>query len=92
MSHDAFLEFDYDSEERAVTVFRSVEQEIGEIDDERSRTTVERDGKTMLVTVEAADLVALRAALNTWQTLIGVAEAVAGTADGTGTESDRQIS
>ncbi|KZN24633.1 KEOPS complex Pcc1-like subunit [Haladaptatus sp. R4] len=81
MSHDAFLEFDYDSEERAVTVFRSVEQEIGEIDDERSRTTVERDGKTMLVTVEAADLVALRAALNTWQTLIGVAETVAGTAD-----------
>ncbi len=88
MSHDAFLEFDYDSEERAVTVFRSVAREIGEIDDERSRTTVEREDETMLIRVEAADLVALRAALNTWQTLVGVAESIAETADGTSPEPD----
>ncbi|EFW92139.1 hypothetical protein ZOD2009_11700 [Haladaptatus paucihalophilus DX253] len=81
MSHDALLDFEYDAEERAVLVFRSVEQEIGEIDDDRSWTTVERDGNTVSVRVEAEDLIALRAALNTWQTLVGVAETVAETGD-----------
>ncbi|ODR82574.1 KEOPS complex Pcc1-like subunit [Haladaptatus sp. W1] len=81
MSHDALLDFEYDAEERAVLVFRSVEQEIGKIDDDRSRTTVERDGNTVSVRVEAEDLIALRAALNTWQTLVGVAETVAETGD-----------
>ncbi|WP_423743326.1 KEOPS complex subunit Pcc1 (plasmid) [Haladaptatus sp. SPP-AMP-3] len=81
MSHDALLNFDYDAEERAVLVFRSVEQEVGEIDDDRSWTTVERDGNTVSVRVEAEDLIALRAALNTWQTLVGVAETVAETGD-----------
>lgn len=76
MSHDALLEFEYDTEERAVVIFRSVEREIGEIDDERSRTSVERVASTVLVHVQAEDLVALRAALNTWQTLVEVAETV----------------
>ncbi|WP_227352719.1 KEOPS complex subunit Pcc1 [Haladaptatus salinisoli] len=76
MSHDALLEFDYESDERAILIFRSVEREVGEIAGDRSRTTVERDGETVVVRVSADDLVALRAGLNTWQTLVGVAEDV----------------
>ncbi|WP_227375425.1 KEOPS complex subunit Pcc1 [Haladaptatus halobius] len=78
MSHDVLLEFDYESDERATLIFRSVEREVGEIDGDRSRTTVKRDGRTVVVRVSADDLVALRAALNTWQTLVGVAEKVSG--------------
>jgi len=84
VSHDALLDFEYDSEERALLIFRSVEGEIGEIDDDRSRTTVVRDGRTVSLRVEAGDLIALRAALNTWQTLVGVAEMVAETGDSVG--------
>ncbi len=76
MSHDARLEFEYESDERAHLVFGSVEQEIGEIDDERSQTTVQQDENCVVVRITAADIVALRAALNTWQTLVGVAERV----------------
>ncbi|GAA0248432.1 KEOPS complex subunit Pcc1 [Haladaptatus pallidirubidus] len=76
MSHDALFEFEYESDERALLIFRSVEQEIGEINDDRSQTTVERDGNRVIVRVSADDLVALRAAMNTWQTLVGVAERV----------------
>ncbi|RBI63469.1 KEOPS complex Pcc1-like subunit [halophilic archaeon] len=72
--HDAVLEFEYDADAHATTVLRSVEREIGEIDGDRSRTTISRDDATVVVRVEADDLVALRAALNTWQTLVGVAE------------------
>ncbi|MFH5797398.1 KEOPS complex subunit Pcc1 [Haladaptatus sp. CMAA 1911] len=84
MSHDALLDFEYDSEERALLILRSVGQEIGEIDDDRSKTTVARDGRTVSVRVEAEDLIALRAALNTWQTLVGVAEMVAETGNSVG--------
>ncbi|WP_435159574.1 KEOPS complex subunit Pcc1 [Haladaptatus sp. DFWS20] len=76
MSHDVRFDFEYQSAERALLIFRSIEQEIGEIDDERSQTTVERDGNVVVIHVSAADLVALRAAMNTWQTLVGVAERV----------------
>ncbi|WP_458206891.1 KEOPS complex subunit Pcc1 [Haladaptatus sp. NG-SE-30] len=83
MSHDALLEFDYESDERAALVFRSVEQEVGEIEGDRSQATVERDGENVVVRIEADDLVALRAALNTWQTLVGVAEEVSTSGRGT---------
>ncbi|WP_049971763.1 KEOPS complex subunit Pcc1 [Haladaptatus cibarius] len=78
MSHDALFQFEYESDERALLVFRSIEQEIGEIDDDRSQTTVEREENCVVIRVSADDLVALRAAMNTWQTLVGVAERVSG--------------
>ncbi|WP_266074938.1 KEOPS complex subunit Pcc1 [Haladaptatus caseinilyticus] len=81
MSHDARFDFEYESTERALLIFRSVEQEIGKIDDERSRTTVKMDGCTVVIHVSADDLVALRAAMNTWQTLAGVAERVSAVGD-----------
>ncbi|RKD95677.1 KEOPS complex subunit Pcc1 [Halopiger aswanensis] len=76
-SHDATLEFDYESVDRARIVAESVAREIGEIDDDRSQTTLERDGATVRITIDAADVVALRAALNTWFSLVDVAERTA---------------
>ncbi|WP_255193792.1 KEOPS complex subunit Pcc1 [Natronobeatus ordinarius] len=72
--HDATLEFVYDDETTARVVADSVAREVGEIDDERSRTTIERDGKTVTLAIDARDVTALRAALNTWVTLLDVAE------------------
>lgn len=76
-SHDATLEFEYETPSRARLVAESVTREIGEIDDERSRTTIERDGSRVAIEIDAADVIALRAALNTWFTLVDVAERTA---------------
>ncbi|QCW04031.1 KEOPS complex subunit Pcc1 [Natrinema pallidum] len=76
-SHDATLEFDYETPSRAELVAASVAREIGEIDDERSRTTLERDGSCVRIEIDAEDVVALRAALNTWFSLVDVAERTA---------------
>jgi len=76
-SHDATLEFDYESAARAELVVDSVAREIGEIDDDRSRTTIERDGPRVYIEIDADDVIALRAALNTWFSLIDVAERTA---------------
>ena len=73
-SHAGTLTFSYESSERASVVAASVEREVGEIDDERSRTTLELADRRLTITVEARDLVALRAALNTWNGLVSVAE------------------
>ena len=72
--HRVLLEFAYDDERRASLVRRSVVQEVGEIEGDRTTATVTRDGTTVVVDVHADDLVALRAGLNTWCTLVGVAE------------------
>ena len=80
--HDATLEFEYEHESRAQLVAESVGLEVGEIDDDRSETTVERDGSCVRIDVRAGDVVALRAALNTWFTLVDVAERTASVGDG----------
>ncbi|GAB3672258.1 KEOPS complex subunit Pcc1 [Halopiger thermotolerans] len=80
-SHDATLEFDYESPDRARIVAESVAREIGEIDDDRSQTTLEREGATVRIAIDAADVVALRAALNTWFSLVDVAERTAAVGD-----------
>jgi len=76
-SHDATLESDYESTARAELVAASVAREIGEIDDDRSRTTLERDGDRVCIEIDADDVIALRAALNTWFSLVDVAERTA---------------
>ncbi|WP_226005896.1 KEOPS complex subunit Pcc1 [Natrinema salinisoli] len=76
-SHDATLEFDYETRSRAELVAEAVAREIGEIDDERSRTTIEREEARVFIEIDADDVVALRAALNTWFSLIDVAERTA---------------
>ena len=81
MNHAASLSFEYSDERRAAVVADSVLVEVGEIDDDRSRASVARDGRTLAVAVDAADLVALRAGLNTWVRLVETAERVAALAD-----------
>lgn len=68
------LAFEYADAERAALIERSVRQEIGEIDGDRSQTTIERNNATVELSIDADDLIALRAGLNTWCTLIDVAE------------------
>jgi len=75
--HDLTLTARYDDPTRARTVERSLSQEVGEIDDERSQTALDRNGADLTIRVAAADLVALRAAANTWQSLLSVAESAA---------------
>ena len=77
MDHSARFTFDYRTTESARTVAESVAVEAGDIEGDRSRATVDRTGTTVAVTVAAADLVALRAGLNTWLSLVGVAESCA---------------
>ena len=72
--HDTTLEFDYDDERRARIVERSIAPEVGEIGSDRSVTAVARDGALVRVVVRAKDLVALRAGLNTWLSLVKVTE------------------
>ena len=73
-NHDAVLAFEYDDAQRARRVERAIRPEIGDIDDARSSVSLAREGATVELTVEAADLVALRAGVNTWCTLVAVAE------------------
>jgi KEOPS complex subunit Pcc1 len=72
--HSLTLTAAYDDPERARTVARSLSEEVDEIDDDRSRTELDREGTDLTVRVDAADLVALRAASNTWLSLLSVAE------------------
>lgn len=90
-AHDAVLEFDYDSPSRARIVADSVAREVGEIDDDRSWTAIDRDGERVTIEIGARDAVALRAALNTWFSLIEVAEETAEIVSRavSGPESDR---
>jgi KEOPS complex subunit Pcc1 len=72
--HDADLVFDYDTPEAAALVADSIGQEIGEIEGDRTTAAVRRDGSRLRIDIDADDLVALRAGLNTWTTLVEVAE------------------
>lgn len=81
MDHEAILSFEYDDAERARTVEQSVRPEVGDIEGDRAAAGLERAGAVVTVQVDAADLVALRAGVNTWSTLISVAER-AGSVDG----------
>jgi KEOPS complex subunit Pcc1 len=78
VTHEAVLELDYPDPERAGRVARSVRVEAGDIEGDRTSAAVDRDGATVVVTVTAADMVALRAGVNTWHGLVAVAERCGG--------------
>ena len=80
--HAAELVFDYSTPERARLLARSVAQEVNEIEDDRTRATVEARDRSVVVEIAADDLVALRAGVNTWATLVEVAERAARVGDG----------
>jgi len=73
-NHDALLVFEYDDAERARRVERAIRPEVGDIDGDRSTVSLTREGSDLELTVEATDIVALRAGLNTWFALVSVAE------------------
>jgi KEOPS complex subunit Pcc1 len=78
VSHEAVLEFDYPDATSAARVAASVAVEAGDIDGGRTTATVDQRDATVVVTIEATDLVALRAGVNTWSGLVGVAERTGG--------------
>jgi KEOPS complex subunit Pcc1 len=78
VTHETRLVFECDGPEVASTVERAVSREAGDIEGDRTRATVERADDAVAVTVEADDLTALRAGINTWMSLVGVAGDVAG--------------
>jgi KEOPS complex subunit Pcc1 len=51
---------------------------VGAVDDGRAETAVAQDAGTLTVEIEAEDLHALRAAMNSWSRLISTARAVVG--------------
>lgn len=73
-AHQIVFDLEYKTSEQAHVIYQSVAQEIGEIDDDRSKTVIDLNGSSIEVTIVATDLVALRAAANTWLSLIEVAE------------------
>lgn len=79
--HRAELVFDYESPKRARLLARSVAQEVDEIEGDRTRATVDAREASVVVGVAADDLVALRAGVNTWTTLVEVAERAAAVGD-----------
>jgi len=76
--HRTVFTFEYEDGDRARTVERSVRPELGAIDGDRTTASLVREGTTLTLTVEADDLVALRAGCNTWTTLTAVAAAAGG--------------
>ncbi len=73
-AHTAELIFTYETASKATVIATAVQQETGEIADDRSHATVTQDDAAVTVEISATDLSALRAGLNTWTTLIAVAE------------------
>ncbi|MFY4812297.1 KEOPS complex subunit Pcc1 [Haloarcula sp. AONF1] len=72
--HQTYLTAEYDSADRARAIERSIRPEIDDIEGDRTTARLSRNGRQVELAVEAADLVALRAGINTWLTLRGVAE------------------
>lgn len=86
--HETTLILSYGSVEIARILKRSLGQEAGEISGDRTRTTLSRDGETIRLTIEAEDLVSLRAGHNTWLGLATVAEeSIEVTSDGSASVS-----
>ena len=77
-ANETVLEFEYEDDATATLVAESVRPEVGKIASDRSTTRLRRDGRTVVVTVVAADRIALRAGVNTWIRLVGVAERTRG--------------
>ena len=78
-NHSATFSVSYDSPDRARRVFASLDPEVGGVDDDRASASLARNGDTVEVTIEARDLVALRAGTTSWSRLLSTAEAVMAT-------------
>ncbi|MDI6888342.1 MAG: KEOPS complex subunit Pcc1 [Methanocellales archaeon] len=69
--------FEIDLGEHADVVYRSLCPELEDVPSLRSGVTLELKGSTIKLSIEAKDIVSLRAALNTWLRLIKIAHEMA---------------
>ena len=76
--HGTLLSITYATPERARRIERAIAPEVRDIDDDRSRTRMDREAAELRLAIEAQDLVALRGALNTWLSLVSTAERAGG--------------
>lgn len=83
MTHpnEASFSFTYPTPQQAAIIAASLRQELGEIDDDRSQASLTHQAASLELTIHAADLIALRAAINTWLTLVSVADRVSESGD-----------
>jgi Uncharacterized protein conserved in archaea len=72
--HSIELGFEFSTTGRAETISAAVQVEVNEVDDSRATASVTRQGTTVVVEIEANDLHALRAGINSWTRLISTAE------------------
>lgn len=72
--YEAVFRFSYPDSTVARTVERSLALEADAIQGDRSSTCVDREDATVLVRIDADDPRALRAAKNTWFSLVSAAE------------------
>jgi KEOPS complex subunit Pcc1 len=78
VAHESTLVFEYADATSAARVAAAVGPEEDDIDGDRTTATVTVEGRTLELAVAAEDLVALRAGLNTWCSLVAVAERAGG--------------
>jgi Uncharacterized protein conserved in archaea len=71
-THTLSVEFDLGP--RARSVYDSLEPELQEIPSERSKVSLEVSGDVLKLSVDAEDIVSMRAAVNTWLRLIRISE------------------
>lgn len=77
-AHEAVFEYQYAGKQPARTIANSIRPEVGEIEGERTCVALRQEGTNLILTVRAKDLTALRAGINTWGSLVAVAERLAG--------------
>jgi len=75
--HATQLRFEYPTATAAQRVKRSIAVEVGELDEDRSAVSVDREGTGLTVEITATDRVALRAGINSWCRYVATAETVA---------------
>lgn len=80
LPHEVLLEASY-APDTASRIVDSLTIEAAELDDDRSRTEIDRDGGDVRIAIAARDLTSLRAACGTWFGLLGVAERAAAIAE-----------
>ena len=76
VEHTATFHIECDSDALATMLRRSIEPELAPLTDARSRAEIAVEDRVLSLRIEAADLIACRAAVNTWAGLLGVAEEV----------------
>ena len=78
MPHESTLVFEYADATSAERVAAAIGPEEDDIEGDRTTATLAVEGTRLELAIEADDLVALRAGLNTWCSLVGVAEQTGG--------------